>query len=78
MTTSSGLGPANGSVLVIGFALYGSVKKLSGLGEAFDGVLNMMFAKAEGSAWSSGGVSIGISWLSSFGDSRSTGIGAFS
>jgi hypothetical protein len=78
MTTSSGLGPANGSVFAIGVALYGSVKKLSGCWAGLGGVLNMVFAKAEGSAWSGGGVSMGESWLSAFEDSRLTGVGAFS
>jgi hypothetical protein len=80
MTTSSGLGPANGSVTMVGLdALYGSVKRLSGCcrEEGWEVLLNMVLAKAEGSAWSSGGVSMGSSWLLCVGF-RSMGVGIFS
>lgn len=79
MTTSSGLGPANGSVIVAGSgALYGNVKRLpEGLREEDVGLLlNIVFANAEGSAWSSGEASVGMSGLVCR-DSLSTGVGIF-
>lgn len=78
MTTSSGLGPAKGSVVAgVAVAAYGSVKRLA---ECFGGErsleLNMVLAKAEGSAWSKspGEIDMGISFVSG---SFSTCGGAF-
>lgn len=68
ITTSSGLGPAKGLVVIgVGEAAYGSVKRLTGrLGGERALELNIVFAKAEGSAWSNsnGGADIGtFSWV---------------
>lgn len=54
MTTSSGLGPAKGLVVEgVEEAVYGSVNRLTGrLGGERPLELNIVFANAEGSAWS--------------------------
>lgn len=77
MTTSSGLGPAKGSVTVgAAFEIYGKLKT-SEAGARRDGVLNIVFANADGSAFCAGWRS--FDWSISVGSSCfSRGGGAFS